>query len=81
VNRAGKDTIAFADESYTKSQAASLEALRKVITVNDMPAPELQKMKDLARKGVWERIKKDPKQGPMLKLLEEDIARFNKRKA
>jgi len=78
VTKAGKDTIAFADDAYTKSQAASLEALRKAITVTNMPAAELQKMKDLVRKGISERIKNDPKQGPMLKLLEEDVARFNK---
>ena len=78
VTRAGKETIVFADDAYTKSQAASLEALRKAITVISMPAAELQKMKDLVRKGIWERMRNDPKQGPMLKLFEEDVARFNK---
>ena len=78
VTKAGKDTIVFADVAYTKSQAASLESLKKIITVNDMSSAELQKMKDLARKGVWTRMKNDPQVGPMLKLLEEDIARFNK---
>jgi TRAP-type C4-dicarboxylate transport system substrate-binding protein len=78
VNRAGKETIAFADEGYTKAQAASLEALRKAITVTTPPPAELQKMKDLVRKGTWEKMRNDPKQGPMLKLLEEDVARFTK---
>ncbi len=78
VNKAGKEVIVFADDAYTKSQAASLGALRKAITVTNMPAAELQKMKDLVRKGISERMKNDPKVGPMLKLLEEDIARFNK---
>ncbi len=78
VRRAGKESVAFADEAYTKSQAASLEALRKAITVTDMPAAELQKMKDLVRKGTWEKMKNDPKLGPMFKLIEEDVARFNK---
>jgi len=78
VIRAGKDTIDFADGAYTKSQAAGLEALRKAITVTNMPPAELQKMKDLARKGIWERMKSDARDGPLLKLLEEDIARFNK---
>ncbi len=78
VTKAGKDTIVFADDAYTKSQAAGLEALRKAITVTDMPAVEIQKMKDLVHEGIWKRTKNDPKQGPMLKLLEEDVARFNK---
>lgn len=78
VTRAGKETMAFADERYTKAQIAGLESLRKAITVVDMPPAELQKMKDLAHKGVWERTRQDPKLGPLLKLLEEDIARFTK---
>jgi len=79
VTKAGKDTIVFADGAYTKSQDSSLEAMRKAITVTNMPAAEIQKMKDLARKGVWERMKADPQRGPMVKLLEEDVARFTKR--
>ena len=78
VTKAGKDTIVWADDAYTKSQNSSLEAMRKVITVTDMPAAELQKMKDLTRKGVWERMKADPQKGPIVKLLEEDVARFSK---
>ena len=78
VTRAGKETIAFADDAYTKSQNSSLEALRKAITVTNMPAAELQRMKDLVHKGIWQRMKNDPQQGPMLKLLGEDVARFNK---
>jgi len=79
VNRAGKDTIAFADTIYTKSQHDSLELMRKAITVTEMPAAELQKMKDAVRKGVRERMKNDPQRGPIVKLLEEDVARFNKK--
>ena len=79
VTKAGKDTIVFADDAYTKSQNSSLEAMRKVITVTNMPAAEIQKMKDLARKGVWERMKADPQRGPIVKLLEEDVARYNKK--
>lgn len=79
VTKAGKDTIAFADAAWTNAQNSSLEAARKAITVTNMPAAELQKMKDLARKGVWERMKNDPQRGPIVKLLEEDVARFNKK--
>ena len=79
VTKAGKDTIVFADDAYTKSQNSSLEAMRKAITVTNMPPAELQKMKDLARKGVWERMKADPQRGPIVKLLEEDVANFNKK--
>jgi len=79
VTRAGKDTIPWADAAYTKSQNDGLEALRNAISVTTMPPAELQKMKDLVRKGVWERMKNDPQRGAMAKLLEEDIARFSKR--
>ncbi len=79
VTRAGKDTVVFADDAFTKTQNSSLEALRKAITVANLPAAELLKMKDLARKGVWERMKNDPQRGPMVKLLEEDVARYNKK--
>lgn len=78
VTRAGKDTIAFADKAYTEAQNSSLDLLRKAVKVTVMPSAELQKMKDLARKGVWARMKNDPKKGPMLRLLEKDVARFNK---
>ena len=57
VTKAGKDTISWADAAYTKSQHDGLEALRKVISVTTLPPAELQKMKDLARNGVWERMK------------------------
>ena len=79
VDRAGADTIKFADVAYTKSQSESLEAMRKVIKVTDMPAAEIQKMKDLASKGVWEAMKADPQRGPIVKMLAEDVARFNKK--
>jgi len=79
VTKAGKDTIVFADGAYTKSQNSSLEAMRKAITVTNMPAAELQKMKDLVHKGIWARMKNDPQKGPMMKLLEEDVARFSKK--
>jgi tripartite ATP-independent transporter DctP family solute receptor len=78
VTKAGKDTIVWADVAYTVSQNSSLEAMKKAITVTTMPAAELQKMKDLTRKGVWERFKNDPQKGPIVKLLEEDVARYNK---
>lgn len=79
VTRSGRETIVIADEAYTKSQAASLEALKKTVAVTAMPPAELQKMKDLVRKGVVARMKNDPRQGPLLKLLEEDVARFEKK--
>lgn len=79
VTRAGKDTIAFADVVYTKAQQDGLEAMRKAITVTDMPPAELQKMRDAVSKGVWERMKADPQRGPIVRLLEEDVARFNKK--
>ena len=78
VERAGKEAIAFADEDYTRSQKTSLEDMAKSITVKDMPPAELAKMKELNKKGVWERMRKDPIRGPMLELLEEDVARFTK---
>lgn len=78
VTRAGKDTIKFADEGNMKTQASSLEALKKVAVVTNMPPAELQKMKDLARAGVWQRMKSDPVRGPLIKVLEEDVARFTK---
>ena len=79
VTRAGKDTIAWADAAYTRTQNSSTEAMRKVITVTNMPAAELQKMNDLGRKGIWEKLKNDPQRGPMDKLLVEDLARFDKK--
>lgn len=77
VTKAAKDTIVFADDAYTKSQDSGLEAMRKVITVTNMPPAEIQKMKDLS-KGVWNKMRNDPQKGPIVKLLEEDAARFNK---
>ncbi len=79
VTRAGKDTIPWADAAYTKSQNDFLEELRKVISVTTLPPAELQRMKDLVRKGVWERMRSDPQRGAMVKVLEEDIARFNRK--
>ena len=79
VTRAGKETIAFADAAYTKAQGDSLEALKKAVTVTTLPAVEIQKMKDVALKGVWQKMRNDPAKGPILKLLEEDVANFNKK--
>ena len=79
VDRSGRETVAFADAEYTKTQDSSLEAMRKAITVTTMPPAELQKMKDLALKGVWERMKADPQKGPIAKLLLEDLANFSKK--
>jgi TRAP-type C4-dicarboxylate transport system substrate-binding protein len=79
VTKAGEDTIAWADVAYTNSQKSSLAELRKKITVTDMPPAELQKMKDAAEKGVWTRMANDPRMGPMVKLLKEDLARFTKK--
>ena len=78
VTRAGKDTLTFADIAYTKTQESSLANLRKVIGVTELPAAEMQKLKDLVRKGIWERMKNDPQRSAMVRLLEEDVARFNK---
>lgn len=78
VLRAGKDTLIFADEAYTKTQESSLASLRKVTAVEELPAAELQKLKDLTTKGIWARLKNDPQRAAMVKLLEEDVARFNK---
>jgi TRAP-type C4-dicarboxylate transport system substrate-binding protein len=79
VERAGRDTVAFSDAANTKNQEESLEAMRKVITVTKMPPAELQRMKELVRKGVWERMKADPQRGPIIALLLEDIANFSKK--
>ncbi len=77
VTRAGMDTVAFADEVTGKSQDSSLESLRQAISVTTLPAAELQKMKDLARKGVWARMRNDSQKGPIVKLLEADVARYS----
>jgi len=79
ITKAGQEAIQFADGAYTKSQADSLEAMRKVISVTTMPPAEIQKMKDLAYKGVWENLKEDPKRGPIIRQLQEDVANFNKK--
>lgn len=79
VTKAGKDTIAWANVAYTNAQKSSLAALRKRITVTNMPPAQLQKMKNLVKKGVWVRMANDPRMGPMVKLLKEDLARFEKK--
>jgi tripartite ATP-independent transporter DctP family solute receptor len=80
VTKAGEDTIKFADAAYTKSQNESLDAMRKVITVTNMPAAEIQKMKELTSKGVWEAMKQDPQRGPVVRMLADDVTRFNSKK-
>lgn len=79
VTRAGRDTIAFADKAFTDAEDSSLEALKKRSSVTSMPPAEVQKMKDLANKGVWERMKNDPQKGAIMKLLQADVANFNKK--
>lgn len=79
VTKAGRETIVFADAAYTKSQQDSLEALKKVATVTVMPPAEVQKMRELTQKGVWQKMKDDPARGPVVKLLSEDVARFSKK--
>jgi len=79
VDKAARDTIVWTDAAYTKSQQESLEGLKKAATVSTLPSVELQKMKDLAFKGVWETMKADRVRGPLVKLLSEDLARFNKK--
>jgi TRAP-type transport system periplasmic protein len=80
VDRAARETIPWTDAAYTKSQQDSLDAMKKVVTVTNMPPAELAKMKDLAYKGVWKRMAADPARGPVVKLLEEDVERFNGKK-
>jgi TRAP-type C4-dicarboxylate transport system substrate-binding protein len=79
IARAARDTIVWTDTAYTKSQNDSLEALKKAVTVTTLPPAELQKMKDLAFRGVWETMKADSVRGPIVKLLLEDVARFQKK--
>lgn len=79
MTRAGRDTIAFADKAFTDAQDSSLEALKKGSSVTSMPPAEVQKMKDLAYRGVWERTKSDPQKGAIVKLLQADVANFNKK--
>lgn len=43
-----------------------------------MPLAEIQRMRDVNHRGVWQKMKGDPQKGPIVGLLEEDIARFNK---
>jgi TRAP-type C4-dicarboxylate transport system substrate-binding protein len=78
VEKAGAETIVFADGANTATQKSSLDDMSKVITVTKLPQAELQKMKDLARNGVWVRMKNDAQRGPTVKLLEEDVARFSR---
>lgn len=79
VTRSARESIAFADEMFAKSQNTSMEALRKSITVTTMPAAEVAKMKELALNGVWKTLAEDPKRGPIIKLLREDVINFNKK--
>ncbi len=79
VTKAGKDAIVFGDDAFTKAQAAGLAGLKKAATVTDMPPAEIQKMKDLA-KGVIQKLESDPQRGPIVKLLQEDAARYAKKK-
>jgi hypothetical protein len=44
-----------------------------------MPPAEVQKMRELTQKGVWQKMKDDPARGPVVKLLSEDVARFSKK--
>ena len=80
VDKAGKDAITYADEINTKAQADALAAMRKDsgISVADMPAAEIRKMKALNREGIWKSMKNDPQRGAIVKLLEEDIASYFK---
>lgn len=79
VSRAGRDTIAFADPHYTKSQNESLAKMRKAAIVTTMPAAEVQKMKELTQKGIWEVMRADAQRGPIVELLLADRARFEKK--
>ena len=76
VARAGKETIAFADDAYTKPQDQSLEEMRKAITVTTFPADELQKMKELAQKGGGPHEEGPAARADLVQMLEEDVARF-----
>ncbi|WP_161142711.1 TRAP transporter substrate-binding protein [Propylenella binzhouense] len=78
VTKAGTDAIAWADEAYTKAQVSSLQALEGKIEVSEMPPAELQKMKDMAKAGVWARLAEDKRLGPTVEILKEDVERFNK---
>jgi TRAP-type C4-dicarboxylate transport system substrate-binding protein len=80
VDRAARETIPWTDDAYTKSQQESLEGMKKAVTVTTMPPTELARMKELAYKGVWKRMAADPARGPVVKLLEEDVARYNGKK-
>jgi C4-dicarboxylate-binding protein DctP len=80
VDRAARETIPWTDDAYTKSQQESLEGMKKAVTVTTMPPAELARMKELAYKGVWKRMAADPARGPVVKLLEEDVARYNGKK-
>ena len=79
VVKAGAEARQFADGEFVKAQSTSLDAMRKAITVTTMPAAEVEKMKELAFKGVWTQLAEDPKRGPIIKQLREDVANFNKK--
>ncbi len=76
VIRAGEDTIAWADEAYTESQQSSLEAMRQEITVTEMPEEELEKMREAVFNGVWRRMEEDERRGDLIRILREDVERF-----
>lgn len=78
VTKAGKDAIVFADDAFTKAQNEGLAGLRKSATVTEMPPAEIQKMKDMT-KSVIQKLESDPRRGPIVKLLQEDAARFAKK--
>ncbi len=79
VLKTGRETIAFGDDANTKAQNEGLDALKKYATTSRMPEAEIKKMKDLNYQGIWKKLRNDPQRGPMVKLLEEDIANYFKK--
>lgn len=81
VIKAARESLVYADELNTKAQIDALEAMRKdsSITVANMPAAEIQKMRDLNREGIWKSMKNDPQRSAIVKLLEEDVANYYKK--
>lgn len=80
VNKAARESLIYADELNTKAQIDALEAMRKDrnITVANMPAAEIQKMRDLNREGIWKSMKSDPQRSAIVQLLEQDVANYFK---
>lgn len=68
----------LANELNTKADRDAFEAMKKDrnVVYTELPASEIEKMKVLAREGIWKSLKSDPNRSAMVNLLEQDIANY-----